>query len=71
MSILNTMESKLDESKVAELLKKLEKEGEEQVKKVSGKTPEIFIEIMQKGADEFKEKTGRNMTYAEIRAAYG
>lgn len=27
--------------------------------------------IMQKGGDEFKEKTGRNMTYSEMRSMYG
>ena len=30
-----------------------------------------LINIMQKGADEFKEKTGRNMTYSEMRQMYG
>jgi len=31
-----------------------------------------FIEnIMQQGADEFKEKTGRPMTYSEMREMYG
>jgi hypothetical protein len=27
--------------------------------------------IMHSGADEFKEKVGRNMTYAEMRTMYG
>jgi hypothetical protein len=27
--------------------------------------------IMHSGADEFKEKVGRNITYAEMRAMYG
>lgn len=55
------------------LIKKLEKKGEEQVRNVnmSEASPQTFIDIMQKGTDEFKEKTGRNMTYAEMRAAYG
>jgi len=58
---------------IENLIKKLEKEGEEQVRNVNvtQATPQTFIDIMQKGADEFKEKTGRNMTYAEMRAAYG
>ena len=58
---------------IENLIKKLEKEGEEQVRNVNvtQATPRTFIDIMQKGADEFKEKTGRNMTYAEMRAAYG
>ena len=58
-----------------ELLKKIEKEGEEKVYEL-WKTPEKMTEqalkdIMQKGADEFKQKTGRNMTYSEMRAAFG
>jgi len=28
-------------------------------------------DIMKQGADEFKEKVGRNMTYSEMRAMYG
>jgi hypothetical protein len=58
---------------IENLIKKLEKEGEKQVRNVNvtQATPQTFIDIMQKGADEFKEKTGRNMTYAEMRAAYG
>ena len=32
----------------------------------------VFLEsIMQEGAKEFKEKTGRNMTYSEMRQMYG
>ena len=30
-----------------------------------------LIGIMQQGADEFKEKMGRNMTYSEMRQMYG
>lgn len=32
---------------------------------------DTLISIMQQGADEFKEKTGRNMTYSEMRQMYG
>lgn len=31
----------------------------------------LLINIMQTGADEFKEKTGRNMTYSEMRYMFG
>jgi hypothetical protein len=31
----------------------------------------LLINIMQSGADEFKEKTGRNMTYSEMRHMFG
>jgi hypothetical protein len=30
-----------------------------------------LVAIMQNGADEFKAKTGRNMTYSEMREMYG
>jgi exonuclease VII small subunit len=32
---------------------------------------DVLVNIMQQGADEFKEKTGRAMTYSEMRAMYG
>ena len=32
---------------------------------------DILISRMQQGADMFKEKTGRNMTYSELREMYG
>jgi hypothetical protein len=38
------------------------------------KKPEIgdlLINIMKSGSDEFKEKTGRNMTYSEMREMFG
>jgi hypothetical protein len=59
-----------------ELKKKLEKEGMEQLKVLQTKTSIIppekeLVSIMQKGADEFKEKMGRNMTYSEMREMYG
>jgi hypothetical protein len=31
----------------------------------------LLISIMQNGANEFKEKTGRNMTYSEMREMFG
>jgi hypothetical protein len=31
----------------------------------------LLINIMKTGADEFKEKTGRNMTYSEMRYMFG
>jgi hypothetical protein len=32
---------------------------------------DILTSFMKNGTDEFKERTGRNMTYAEMRAAWG
>lgn len=32
---------------------------------------DLLVKIMSKGADEFQQKTGRQMTYAEMREIYG
>ena len=56
---------------------KLEKEGEQKVVKMLKTESNIdnvgqqCINIMAQGAAEFKEKTGRNLTYSEIRDLYG
>lgn len=68
-----------------ELLQKIEKEGEQQfgavvwsppftpqeLQKLETTSVEALENFMKKGFDEFKEKTGRNMTYTEMRMAYG
>ncbi len=63
---------------VNKLIKKLEKEGMEKTAELNSKEiddPNKMIQeltkIMTDGDKEFKEKTGRNMTYAEMRATYG
>lgn len=60
------------------LIKKLEKEGMEKTALLNSKKiddPNKMIEELSKiitsGANEFKEKTGRVMTYSEMRGAYG
>lgn len=58
------------------LKKKLETEGERKVKilaktNVNVDVKKSIIAIIQEGADEFKQKTGRNMTYSEMREMYG
>ena len=63
-----------------ELIKKLEQDCNNKLNKLGETVPsnasikvigEAMFSIMQSGADEFKEKTGRNMTYGEMRAAWG
>jgi hypothetical protein len=63
---------------VNKLIKKLEKEGMEKTALLNSKeiddADKIIDEltkIMTNGNKEFKEKTGRHMTYAEMRATYG
>jgi len=62
------------------LIKKLEQDGYDKLKNIDQTLPsnattqdigDALINIIKSGADEFKEKTGRNMTYAEMRAAWG
>jgi len=56
------------------LKEKLEKEGEQKVAKAL-KDPTAnattFLNIVKEGADEFQQKTGRTMTYSEMRELYG
>jgi hypothetical protein len=72
-----------NKTELENLKKKLEKEGEEKLKKLydSNKglsklevaTTKIddVVNIMKEGEKEFIKKTGRNMTYSEIRELYG
>ena len=55
-----------------ELLKKLEEDSYKKI--ISNKcaiTGEGLQKILQSGFDEFKDNTGRNMTYSEMRRLYG
>jgi hypothetical protein len=54
------------------VIKQIEKEGMEAVKKLPNRfCQDSLINIMKNGETTFIEKTGRQMTYAEMRAAYG
>jgi hypothetical protein len=67
--------------KTTDILDELEKNGYEQLKELDKKIQTEPIEpndignalmsIMEQGANKFKEKTGRPMTYAEMRSIYG
>ena len=62
------------EDALQELMKKLEKEGMEKVKHLDHTNTcnmDTLTQIMKEGEEEFKEKTGRNMTYSEMRRMYG
>jgi len=57
-----------------ELLKKIEKEGEEMLenlKKTGKVNGDSLLNLMKTGETEFIKKTGRQMTWGEIRSAYG
>ena len=72
--IMSDIEAKT-EKKVDELMKPTIKcdttEKINYIKKQSTDFGDKLIEIMSEGANEFKEKTGRNMTYSEMRQLYG
>jgi len=57
------------------LLQKIEKETEQKITQILQQNEpldaDICVHIMQQGAEEFKKNTGRNMTYSEMRNAFG
>lgn len=61
-----------------QVIRELEKKGEQQLKNIlaqpTAQAPHMapmIANIICTGAAEFKEKTGREMTYSEMRDAYG
>lgn len=69
------IEIKNDEE-IIEIINNIEQEGYEKLGKLkknvkSENLGEELMNIIQSGADKFKEKTGRPMSYAEMRSAYG
>jgi hypothetical protein len=83
--VMNTnTTSNTDKDTVKPLLKELEKEGiqktAEIIKGSNGckgsreskeNTTAALLDIMKRGSNTFTEKTGRNMTYSEMRQAWG
>ena len=64
---------------VKEIMDKIEAEGEKKTINLTAQTTDFkskqfgdsLISIIQDGANEFKVKTGRNMTYSEMREMFG
>jgi hypothetical protein len=60
-----------------ECKKKIENDAHDKLMKMYNENPSLekggrmLVEIMSSGAIEFKEKTGREMTYSEMRDMYG
>jgi hypothetical protein len=55
-----------------QIMKEIEKKTEAYViTNMSSLTSEKLVNIMSKGSDEFKQKTGRDMTYSEMREMFG
>jgi hypothetical protein len=62
------------EDALQELMSKLEKEGMQKVQNLHQTNScniDTLTQIMKEGEEEFKQKTGRNMTYSEMRRMYG
>ena len=53
------------------ILQKIEQDTEQQIQQKAPICAETCITIMKHGADVFKQQTGRNMTYSEMRNAFG
>jgi flagellar motility protein MotE (MotC chaperone) len=63
-----------DVENLQELMKKLEKKGEDNLKELykQNNVNEVTIKnIIENGENEFIKKTGRYMTYGEMRQMYG
>jgi len=61
------------------VIKELEANGTEKAKEILinsknqtiEETQKSFVDLLLNGANKFKERTGREMTYAEMREAFG
>lgn len=63
-----------DPEKLQEIIRKLEADGEKQLnelKKTGNVNGDSLTNLMKNGEKEFVKRTGRRMTYAEMRQAYG
>jgi len=68
------MSSESDKTKLDTLKKELEDKGMREVIKLKNEnnlTLDNLSKVLEHGSKEFTEKTGRNMTYSEMRQMYG
>lgn len=66
---LDNMESQMV---VNEIIQQLEQDGYDKLKKLQPNHDiSQLLQIMSEGTKEFEKKTGRQMSYAEMRSAYG
>ena len=61
--LANYIETKIVENVIGE-------EKKDEIK-IDSSIGDLLIKIMSEGADEFQRKTGKQMTYAEMREMYG
>lgn len=70
----STPEKVNNSENLQEIMKKLEKEGEDklaELKRIGNVNEDSLTNIMKNGEKEFIKKTGRRMTYGEMRQMYG
>jgi hypothetical protein len=73
----NQVDNKVDNQveKLNEIMTKIEADAVNKISVLNNNESKLssndLYNIMNNGADEFKKKTGRNMTYSEIRHLYG
>jgi hypothetical protein len=63
-----------DPENLQEIMKKIEKEGEDklaELKRIGNVNEDSLTNIMKNGEKDFIKKTGRHMTYGEMRQMYG
>jgi hypothetical protein len=69
----NQLDNKVHE--INEIMKKIESNAVNKISVLDNNNSDlsssVVCNIMKTGADEFTEKTGRNMTYSEIRRMFG
>ena len=79
-AILSSIEKKTEKmiemaykngSIIKAIVQKDTNEKESKEKKTQEDAGDVLQSIMKSGADEFQQKTGRNMSYDEMRAAWG
>jgi hypothetical protein len=72
-----TSVSDIHDVDLQECKKKIENDAQYKLMKMNNENPSfekggrMLVEIMSSGAREFKQKTGREMTYSEMRDMYG
>jgi hypothetical protein len=61
----------MEKNNIQVIKKVIEKETEEKLKTIQKGDVNQLINLMKEGEKKFIEKTGRNMTYSEMREMYG
>ena len=69
--IKTAMDQSLKDASKTDLCKTIELDGEHKLQNLNTLTESNLMQIINEGNDEFKNATGRNMTYSEMRSMFG